>query len=99
MMAAGGFCRGKRPATCWVLSRRRCARPPTRRFDDVFDEGVDNAQLYVQTVQPLVGTIFRGGKGTCFAYGQTGSGKVRCWRQGGGDRLEGCLESGSDNGQ
>ncbi|EFN51754.1 hypothetical protein CHLNCDRAFT_16969, partial [Chlorella variabilis] len=46
------------------------------RFDDVFDEQVDNSQLYEQAVQPLVGTIFRGGKGTCFAYGQTGSGKT-----------------------
>ena len=46
------------------------------RFDDVFDERVDNSQLYEQAVQPLVGTIFRGGKGTCFAYGQTGSGKT-----------------------
>jgi kinesin family protein 2/24 len=48
----------------------------TFRFDDVFDENVDNTQLYNQAVQPLVGTIFRGGKGTCFAYGQTGSGKT-----------------------
>ncbi|KAL4433699.1 hypothetical protein ABPG75_000140 [Micractinium tetrahymenae] len=48
----------------------------TFRFDDVFDERVDNSQLYEQAVQPLVGTIFRGGKGTCFAYGQTGSGKT-----------------------
>lgn len=29
------------------------------RFDDVFDERVDNSQLYEQAVQPLVGTIFR----------------------------------------
>ena len=42
----------------------------------MFDERVDNRQLYEQAVQPLVGTIFRGGKGTCFAYGQTGSGKT-----------------------
>lgn len=28
-------------------------------FDDVFDERVDNSQLYEQAVQPLVGTIFR----------------------------------------
>lgn len=48
----------------------------TFRFDDVFDESVDNSQLYEQAVQPLVGTIFRSGKGTCFAYGQTGSGKT-----------------------
>eukprot|EP00798_Chlamydomonas_sp_ICE-L_P027409 gene27409-4703_t len=28
------------------------------------------------TVQPLVGTLFRNGKASCFAYGQTGSGKT-----------------------
>ncbi|KAI3434487.1 hypothetical protein D9Q98_002563 [Chlorella vulgaris] len=46
------------------------------RFDDVFDEHVDNDQLYERAIQPLVGTAFRGGKGTVFAYGQTGSGKT-----------------------
>ena len=27
-------------------------------------------QVYRNTVQPLVATLFRGGKATCFAYGQ-----------------------------
>jgi len=46
------------------------------RFDDVFDENMDNDTLYINAVRPLVATVFRSGRGTCFAYGQTGSGKT-----------------------
>ena len=46
------------------------------RFDDVFDVDVDNDCLYAQSVRPLVATVFKSGRGTCFAYGQTGSGKT-----------------------
>lgn len=46
------------------------------RFDDVFDESVGNEELYCRAVQPLIATLFRRGRGTCFAYGQTGSGKT-----------------------
>lgn len=46
------------------------------RFDDVFDADVDNDSLYAQTVRPLIATVFKYGRGTCFAYGQTGSGKT-----------------------
>ena len=46
------------------------------RFDDVFDTDVDNDSLYAQTVRPLIATVFKSGRGTCFAYGQTGSGKT-----------------------
>ena len=28
-------------------------------FDDVFDEGVDNAQLYNTAIQPLIATVFK----------------------------------------
>jgi kinesin family protein 2/24 len=45
-------------------------------FDDVFSESVNNQQLYVTCVQPLVTAAFQGAKVTCFAYGQTGSGKT-----------------------
>lgn len=45
-------------------------------FDQVFDETVDNEQLYTDAVQPLVDSVFTGIKVTCFAYGQTGSGKT-----------------------
>ncbi|KAK9812765.1 hypothetical protein WJX72_003335 [[Myrmecia] bisecta] len=45
-------------------------------FDDALHEGVSNDEVYRSTVQPLVATIFKGGKATCFAYGQTGSGKT-----------------------
>lgn len=45
-------------------------------FDDVFDEEVDNDAVYQRAIRPLIATLFRAGKGTCFAYGQTGSGKT-----------------------
>jgi len=45
-------------------------------FDDALAEGVTNDDVYRSTVQPLVQTLFWGGKATCFAYGQTGSGKT-----------------------
>ncbi|KAK2079510.1 hypothetical protein QBZ16_001904 [Prototheca wickerhamii] len=48
----------------------------TFRFDDVFGEDVDNDLLYATAIRPLISTIFRRGKATCFAYGQTGSGKT-----------------------
>ncbi|KAK9821120.1 hypothetical protein WJX81_000795 [Elliptochloris bilobata] len=45
-------------------------------FDDALDAAVSNDAVYRSTVQPLVATIFKAGKATCFAYGQTGSGKT-----------------------
>lgn len=45
-------------------------------FDGCLNESVTNDDVYRITVQPLVTTIFRHGKATCFAYGQTGSGKT-----------------------
>lgn len=48
----------------------------TFSFDDCLSDNVTNDEVYRSTVQPLVATIFKGGKATCFAYGQTGSGKT-----------------------
>lgn len=45
-------------------------------FDEALDETVSNEDVYRFTVKPLVGTLFRNGKASCFAYGQTGSGKT-----------------------
>ena len=45
-------------------------------FDETFDENVSNEAVYKLTVGPLVKTLFRMGKASCFAYGQTGSGKT-----------------------
>ncbi len=42
----------------------------------MFDESVNNEQLYTESVRPLVDAAFAGTKVTCFAYGQTGSGKT-----------------------
>ncbi|KAB0793212.1 hypothetical protein PPYR_12872 [Photinus pyralis] len=46
------------------------------RFDYVFDDTVSNEMVYRFTAQPLIRTVFEGGRATCFAYGQTGSGKT-----------------------
>ncbi|KAK1312514.1 Diatom spindle kinesin 1 [Acorus calamus] len=45
-------------------------------FDAVLDEDVSNDDVYRETVEPIVPTIFQRTKATCFAYGQTGSGKT-----------------------
>jgi len=45
-------------------------------FDDVLEETASNDQVYALAVEPLVATVFRRGRATCFAYGQTGSGKT-----------------------
>jgi hypothetical protein len=46
------------------------------QFDEVFDETIDNEEVYRRTARPLVAAIFKGARATCFAYGQTGSGKT-----------------------
>eukprot|EP01018_Ginkgo_biloba_P020497 Gb_02027 [translate_table: standard] len=45
-------------------------------FDAVLDDRVTNEEVYRCTVAPIVPSIFRRTKATCFAYGQTGSGKT-----------------------
>ncbi|KAJ6800175.1 kinesin-like protein KIN-13A [Iris pallida] len=45
-------------------------------FDAVLDEYVTNNEVYRETVEPIIPTIFQQTKATCFAYGQTGSGKT-----------------------
>ncbi|KAG0454640.1 hypothetical protein HPP92_023932 [Vanilla planifolia] len=45
-------------------------------FDAVLDEDVSNDEVYRETVEPVVASIFHRTKATCFAYGQTGSGKT-----------------------
>ncbi|KAL0388793.1 UNVERIFIED_CONTAM: Kinesin-like protein KIN-13A [Sesamum radiatum] len=45
-------------------------------FDAVLDEHVTNDEVYRNTVEPIIPTIFQRTKATCFAYGQTGSGKT-----------------------
>ncbi|PNH08824.1 Kinesin-like protein KIF2A [Tetrabaena socialis] len=46
------------------------------KFDEALDESVSNEAVYQLTVGPLVRTLFRSGRASCFAYGQTGSGKT-----------------------
>jgi kinesin family protein 2/24 len=41
-------------------------------FDEVFDEGSTNEDIYATTCKPLVSFFLNKGKATCFAYGQTG---------------------------
>ncbi|XP_050218179.1 kinesin-like protein KIN-13A [Mercurialis annua] len=45
-------------------------------FDAVLDQHVTNDEVYRNTVEPIIPTIFQRTKATCFAYGQTGSGKT-----------------------
>ncbi|CAI9118819.1 OLC1v1020442C1 [Oldenlandia corymbosa var. corymbosa] len=45
-------------------------------FDAVLDQNVTNDEVYRETVEPIIPTIFQRTKATCFAYGQTGSGKT-----------------------
>ncbi len=45
-------------------------------FDNVYDDGVGNEEIYEEVVRPLVLAVFMKSKVTCFAYGQTGSGKT-----------------------
>ncbi|XP_073276052.1 kinesin-like protein KIN-13A [Primulina huaijiensis] len=45
-------------------------------FDAVLGEFVTNDEVYRETVEPIIPTIFQSTKATCFAYGQTGSGKT-----------------------
>ncbi|XP_031497624.1 kinesin-like protein KIN-13A isoform X1 [Nymphaea colorata] len=45
-------------------------------FDAVLGEHVTNDEVYRVTVEPIIPSIFKRTKATCFAYGQTGSGKT-----------------------
>nr|AMS24242.1 kinesin 13b protein [Marsilea vestita] len=45
-------------------------------FDAVLNDQVSNDEVYRETVEPIIPTIFQRTKATCFAYGQTGSGKT-----------------------
>ncbi|XP_062979756.1 kinesin-like protein KIF3C isoform X2 [Elgaria multicarinata webbii] len=48
----------------------------TFTFDAVYDAGSKQADLYDETVRPLVDSVLQGFNGTIFAYGQTGTGKT-----------------------
>ncbi|RZK14097.1 MAG: hypothetical protein EOO43_16870, partial [Flavobacterium sp.] len=58
-------------------------------FDNTFNEGESNEDIYKYSIFPHVDFILNQGIVTCFAYGQTGSGKtftmVKC-------RIEICLK-------
>lgn len=45
-------------------------------FDAILDQNVTNDEVYLETVEPIIPTLFQRTKATCFAYGQTGSGKT-----------------------
>uniref|UniRef100_A0ABM5F8U9 Kinesin-like protein n=1 Tax=Pogona vitticeps TaxID=103695 RepID=A0ABM5F8U9_9SAUR len=48
----------------------------TFTFDAVYDAAARQADLYDETVRPLVEAVLQGFNGTLFAYGQTGTGKT-----------------------
>ncbi|XP_009642383.2 kinesin-like protein KIF3C, partial [Egretta garzetta] len=50
--------------------------PKTFTFDAVYDASSKQADLYDETVRPLIDCVLQGFNGTIFAYGQTGTGKT-----------------------
>ncbi|XP_054853326.1 kinesin-like protein KIF3C [Eublepharis macularius] len=48
----------------------------TFTFDAVYDANSKQADLYDETVRPLIDSVLQGFNGTMFAYGQTGTGKT-----------------------
>lgn len=50
--------------------------PKTFTFDAVYDASSKQADLYDETVRPLIDSVLQGFNGTVFAYGQTGTGKT-----------------------
>uniref|UniRef100_A0A8D0L315 Kinesin-like protein n=1 Tax=Sphenodon punctatus TaxID=8508 RepID=A0A8D0L315_SPHPU len=48
----------------------------TFTFDAVYDASSKQADLYDETVRPLIDSVLQGFNGTLFAYGQTGTGKT-----------------------
>ncbi|XP_066482857.1 kinesin-like protein KIF3C isoform X2 [Tiliqua scincoides] len=48
----------------------------TFTFDAVYDANSKQADLYDETVRPLIDSVLQGFNGTLFAYGQTGTGKT-----------------------
>ncbi|CAM5140815.1 unnamed protein product [Natator depressus] len=48
----------------------------TFTFDAVYDASSKQADLYDETVRPLIDSVLQGFNGTIFAYGQTGTGKT-----------------------
>lgn len=65
-----------------VVEIRNPREDPTRdsvkvfTFDAVYDWNSNQAELYEETVRPLVSSVLDGFNGTIFAYGQTGTGKT-----------------------
>jgi len=51
-------------------------RPRQYQFDHVFDDGVDQEEIFRRTCLPLVYNVLNGYNGTYFVYGQTGTGKT-----------------------
>ena len=50
--------------------------PNDHIFDNSFGENDETEDLYMNSVQPLLPSLFNNGVVTFFAYGQTGSGKT-----------------------
>lgn len=50
--------------------------PLNFKFDRVFGDETEQAELFEKSSKPLIRDIFAGYNATIFAYGQTGTGKV-----------------------
>ncbi|EAN89748.1 putative kinesin [Trypanosoma cruzi] len=62
--------------TVIIKDEESMGAPSTFQFDEVFDGGDDQCQLYTQSVQELVDDALQGANVTVLTYGQTGSGKT-----------------------
>ena len=51
-------------------------RPRQYQFDQVFDDSIDQEEIFQRTCLPLVYNVLNGYNGTYFFYGQTGTGKT-----------------------
>lgn len=51
-------------------------QPKMFTFDKVFDERIDQEEIFENTARAIVGNVLEGYNGTIFAYGQTGTGKT-----------------------
>eukprot|EP00035_Acanthoeca_spectabilis_P036243 m.38503 g.38503 ORF g.38503 m.38503 type:complete len:960 (-) comp7841_c0_seq1:149-3028(-) len=59
-----------------VEDDRRSVSPVEYKYDHVFEQHVQQDEVYAEACRPLVDSVMRGYNGTLMAYGQTGSGKT-----------------------
>eukprot|EP00040_Diaphanoeca_grandis_P024204 m.132813 g.132813 ORF g.132813 m.132813 type:complete len:788 (-) comp29632_c0_seq3:90-2453(-) len=59
-----------------VTKPESSSEPKKYTFDHIYDANCKQADIYDESVHPIVEDVIRGFNGTVFAYGQTGTGKT-----------------------